>query len=185
MQFHFISNLFQFAVLEAYTKTSMLFIDTVTSFCNFDNYLSKQFALWPLTQIGELTFDHQMAVFQEDIEESSSWKLSLDVNHQLKKALAEIYLGEWDFTCNKCSVSEFQSLFLKRYRTHVVCEFPFLIMKFVFLLLFIVWLTLCLATCKVWFKICVHLSNIKFYFKDYKDFSTINTSIRTCFINAQ
>lgn len=164
MQFHFISNLFQLhvAVFEAYTQRSMSFIGNVTSIRNSDNYLSKQLALWPLTQIGELTFDHQVAVFQEDIEESSCGKLSFDVNHQLKEALTEIYLGERDFTCNKSSVSEFQSLFLKRYRTHVVCEFPFLIMKFVFLFQFMVWLTSCLATCKVWFKICVHLSNIKF-----------------------
>lgn len=119
MQFHLISNLLQFAVLEAYTKTSMLFIDTVTSFCNSENYLSKQLALWPLTQIGELTFDHQVAVFQENIEESSRGKLSLDVNHQLKEALTEIYLGEWYFTCNKFSVSEIQLLFLKWHIEHM------------------------------------------------------------------
>lgn len=95
-------------MLEKYTQISMSFIDNVS-----DNYLSKQLALWPLTQTGELTFDHQVAVFQENVEESSRGKLSLDVNHQLKEALAEIYLGERDFTCNKSSVSEIQLLFLK------------------------------------------------------------------------
>ena len=76
------------------------FVVSIVEFPAF-TYLSKQLALWPFTEIGQLTFDHQVAVLQEDVEESSSGKLGLYIDHQLKEALAEIDLGVWNLPCQK------------------------------------------------------------------------------------
>ena len=57
--------------------------------------------LWP---------HHDMGAVKEEVEKATSWKLCLEVNHQLKEALAVVHLGFVNLTWRVCTWTEHDTL---------------------------------------------------------------------------